>query len=165
MKEKAESKPPLISIIVASYNSINTLSRVIESVRSQTYLNKELVIIDGGSKDGTVDVLKRYDESIAYWCSEPDKGIYNAWNKALDYTKGDWILFLGADDYLWTNDVLERITPQLIKVRSKFRVVYGRVSIVREDGTVLETHNEPWERAKKRISTPDGLRVASGSVS
>jgi len=151
MNEETKRESPQISIIVASFNSINTLSRTIESVLSQTYLNKELIIIDGGSKDGTVDVLKRFDESISYWCSKPDKGIYNAWNKALDYTKGDWLYFLGADDYLWASDVLERIAQKLMKARPKFRVVYGMVNIVREDGTVLEILNEPWDQAKKNF--------------
>ena len=150
-KKITKSKNPLISIIVASFNSVNTLARAIESVLSQTYSNKELIIIDGGSKDGTVDVLKRFNGNISYWCSEPDKGIYNAWNKALDYTKGDWILFLGADDYLWANDVLKSIAPQLIKACLEFRVVYGKVNVVREDGTVLETLNDPWDQANKRF--------------
>jgi len=151
MNEETKRESPQISIIVASLNSIDNLSRAIESVLSQTYFNKELIIIDGGSKDGTVDVLKRFDEGISYWCSEPDRGIYNAWNKAIDYTRGDWILFLGADDYLWESDVLERIAPNLMKARHKFRVVYGKVNIVRKDGTVLKTHNEPWGRAKRRF--------------
>lgn len=151
MNEETKRGSPLISIIVASFNSVNTLSRAIESVFSQTYLNKELIIIDGGSKDGSIDVLKRFDESISYWRSEPDRGIYDAWNKALDYSKGDWLYFLGADDYLWKSDVLEMISPKLMEAHPKFRVAYGKVNIVRENGTVLETNNEPWDKAKKNF--------------
>ena len=92
---------PKISIIVAVYNSKKTLQRCIDSVFSQTYPHKELIIIDGGSTDGTVDILRANNDKITYWKSEPDNGIYQAWNKALDHAKSDWICFLGADDYLW----------------------------------------------------------------
>lgn len=98
----------MISIIVAVFNGKITLQHCIDSVAQQTYPNKELIIIDGGSKDGTVNLLEENRNKISYWISEPDRGIYNAWNKGLEQTTGKWIIFLGADDYLWDVRVLER---------------------------------------------------------
>lgn len=93
---------PLISVITVTLNADKHLERCIKSVLDQDYKNIEHIVIDGGSSDGTVDILKKYDEKLAYWISEPDKGIYNAMNKALRHTKGDWIYFLGADDFLFS---------------------------------------------------------------
>ena len=90
---------PLITIIIAVFNGAKTLQQCIDSVAQQSYPNKELIIIDGGSKDGTLDLLKANSEKIDYWVSETDNGIYNAWNKGLAQANGDWICFLGADDF------------------------------------------------------------------
>ncbi|MEQ1667696.1 MAG: glycosyltransferase [Sulfuriferula sp.] len=91
---------PLISIIIAVYNGKATLQQCIDSVVQQTYSNKELIIIDGGSKDGTVELLEENRNKFSYWESEPDRGIYNAWNKGLTQAKGEWICFLGADCFI-----------------------------------------------------------------
>jgi glycosyltransferase involved in cell wall biosynthesis len=69
-----------------------------ESILRQDYPNIEHIVLDGGSSDGTVDVLRKYDDRIALWKSEPDRGIYDAWNKGLALARGEWICFLGADD-------------------------------------------------------------------
>lgn len=74
---------PLISVITVSYNAVLTIEQTILSVINQTYLNIEYIIIDGGSTDGTVNVIKKYADKIAYWVSESDKGIYDAMNKEL----------------------------------------------------------------------------------
>ena len=76
-------REPSISVIVAVLNGAKTLQRCIDSVAQQTYPNKELIIIDGGSQDGTVDILKANQGKITSWISEPDRGIYSAWNKGL----------------------------------------------------------------------------------
>jgi glycosyltransferase involved in cell wall biosynthesis len=91
----------LISIIVVTLNAEKYLERCITSILNQTYSNIQLIVIDGGSTDGTVDILKKYNNVIYYWISEPDAGIYNAMNKGLNKASGDWIYFLGADDYLF----------------------------------------------------------------
>lgn len=87
-----------ITIIVSVLNGVQTLEKCIESTISQTYEPKELIIIDGFSNDGSVDIIKKYSKNISYWVSEPDTGIYSAWNKALRKATGSWICFLGCDD-------------------------------------------------------------------
>jgi glycosyltransferase involved in cell wall biosynthesis len=80
---------PLLTVIVAAFNGAKTLQQCIDSVVQQTYGNKERIIIDGGSRDGTVDLLKKNDCAISYWVSESDNGIYHAWNKGLSRAKGE----------------------------------------------------------------------------
>ncbi len=93
---------PSLSIIVAVYNAFHTIGRCIESVTAQTYPYRELIVIDGGSTDGTVEILRQKSDQIQYWVSEPDTGICNAWNKGVQKARGEWIGFLGADDFLWS---------------------------------------------------------------
>ena len=95
---------PLLTIIVAVFNGAKTLERCIDSVVQQTWPYKELIIMDGGSTDGTVDLLKRYDSKIKYWESRPDRGIYHAWNKALDHAEGEWICFIGCAEAAVRNE-------------------------------------------------------------
>ena len=143
--------PPLISIIVAVFNASKTLQQCIDSVAQQTYANKELIIIDGGSKDGTVDMLEANREQISYWISEPDKGIYNAWNKGLSQAKGEWIFFLGADDFFWGAQTLERITEQLQVIPPDILVAYGQIMLLNNDGETLHPIGQSWEKIKDRF--------------
>lgn len=144
------SSEPLISIIVAVYNRATSLQRCIDSVASQTYANKELIIIDGGSTDGTVDILKANAPKITYWESERDRGIYHAFNKALTQAKGEWIYFLGSDDYLWDAQTLNTIVDELKNIKNEnVKVVYGKVAIVSQTGDVLQVINQPWQQVKK----------------
>ena len=139
---------PLISIIVAVFNGAKTLQQCIDSVAQQTYPNKELIIIDGGSTDGTVGLIKANQDKIAYWISEPDGGIYHAWNKALAHAKGEWICFLGADDFLWDAQVIELMSKQLEKLPSSIRVAYGQVMLLNHDAKPLYLVGDPWEKVK-----------------
>lgn len=84
---------PLISVVTVSYNAVSTIEQTILSVINQTYPNIEYVIIDGESTDGTVDVIKKYADRITYWVSEPDKGIYDAMNKGMGISTGDFFNF------------------------------------------------------------------------
>lgn len=89
---------PLVTVITAVFNGHQYLAGCLESVINQDYPNLEHVILDGGSTDGTVEILRRYEDRIALWISEPDAGVYDAWNKGLGLAHGEWISFLGADD-------------------------------------------------------------------
>lgn len=142
---------PLISIIIAVFNGVKTLQQCIDSVVQQGYANKELIIIDGGSKDGTVDLLKSNSSHISYWISEPDRGIYHAWNKALSHAKGDWICFLGVDDYFWNNHVLEHMSDALQSVSPDVRLAYAQIMLLDANGESLFAIGEPWEKIRDRF--------------
>lgn len=142
---------PLISVIVAVFNGAATLQQCIDSVAQQTYPNKELIVIDGGSSDGTVSLLKENQEKIAYSISESDNGIYNAWNKGLAQAKGEWICFLGADDFLWNAQVLGQMVERLIKLPSDVRVAYAQVMLLNAEGDELYPVGEPWEKIRERF--------------
>jgi len=92
------SEHPLVTVVTAIFNGQPHVEGCLESVLAQDYPNIEHIVLDGHSTDGTIDVLQRYDNRIAYWKSEPDKGVYDTWNKALVEARGEWICFLGADD-------------------------------------------------------------------
>lgn len=92
--------PEKVSVIIPVFNAAPVLDSAIQSVLTQEYNNIELIIIDGGSTDGTVELLKKYHSCIAYWVSEPDRGVYGAMNKGIAAATGDWLFFLGADDIL-----------------------------------------------------------------
>jgi GT2 family glycosyltransferase len=143
---------PLISIIVAVFNGVNTLQQCIDSISQQSYVNKELIIIDGGSTDGTLELLQENNEYISYWVSEPDKGIYSAWNKALVQAKGEWICFLGADDFFWNTQVLAELAEHLIIIPATIRVVYGKVMLLNQNGENIYLIGEPWEKVKKSFT-------------
>lgn len=104
---------PKITIITAVYNGVHTIEQTISSIVNQTYPNLEYVIIDGGSTDGTIDIIKKYEQKISYWISEKDEGIYDAWNKGVDAATGSYIIFLGADDCFCSYDIIERIAQEI----------------------------------------------------
>ena len=95
-----ELPAPLISVITVAYNAAEHIIDCIESVKDQPFKNIEHIIIDGASTDGTLDILNAHENDITYWRSEKDNGIYDAMNKAVKYARGQWLLFLGADDKL-----------------------------------------------------------------
>ena len=115
---------PKISIITPSYNQAHFLEKAILSVTGQDYPNLEYIIIDGGSEDDTLEVIKKYERHISYWISEPDEGVFDAMNKGIRQSTGEWLYFLGCDDVLHDKDVLKSIfQPDRIGVD----VIYGNV--------------------------------------
>ena len=102
-------KCPKISIVTVSYNTSDCIEKTIQSVINQTYPNVEYLIIDGGSTDGTQQIIERYDDRIAYFVSEKDKGLYDGMNKGIAAATGDYLLFMNADDVFVNNEVVEKI--------------------------------------------------------
>lgn len=98
------------SIITINYNNADGLRRTIESVVNQTYKDIEYIIIDGGSTDGSVDVIKEYGSQIDYWVSEPDKGIYNAMNKGILQAHGEYLNFMNSGDCFYDCHRLQKVT-------------------------------------------------------
>jgi glycosyltransferase involved in cell wall biosynthesis len=97
------------SIITINLNNAEGLRKTIESVVSQTLTDYEYIIIDGASTDGSVDVIKQYEDKISYWVSEPDNGIYNAMNKGIKVAQGEYLQFLNSGDWLRSNTILEEV--------------------------------------------------------
>jgi len=113
-----------VSIIMPAFNAAHTIDAAIKSVIEQTYKNIEYIIIDGGSSDGSVDIIRKYENKIHYWISEPDSGIYHAMNKGIILSKGDWIFFIGADDKLYNSDTIKTIFH---KCYDGISLIYGNI--------------------------------------
>lgn len=152
MKQSSSEVLPDIALIIATSNVESTLVRCLESFAQQTYQKKSLILIDGGSTDGTVEIIKHYQHLISYWISEPDKGIYNAWNKGLKHINGGWVGFIGADDYLTAPDVLERMAAKLIDMPSHVRLVYADILLVNQHDEALFKVGKPWHVAKQEFT-------------
>ena len=142
---------PVISVVVATLNAAATLTRCLASVLEQRYDAVELVVMDGGSTDGTRSILQQHDDRIAYWESAPDRGLYHAWNKALPRTTGQWICFLGADDRLAAPEVLRRVSSALLADEGRHLVAYGSVLVVDADGRRLRRVGRPWAEVRKQF--------------
>lgn len=122
---------PKISIITVAFNSVDTIKDTIESIISQDYSNIEYIIIDGGSKDGTVDLAKKYSKYIEYIISEPDNGIYDAMNKGIEVATGDIIGILNSDDFYPNSFILSNVASSFQKYHCD--AVYGDLVYVKPD--------------------------------
>lgn len=98
-----------LSIITINYNDVTGLQKTIDSVLMQTWKDFEWIVIDGGSTDGSRDVIEKYKQHFAFWCSEPDKGVYNALNKGVSYAKGEYICCMNAGDCFYESDTLAKV--------------------------------------------------------
>ena len=106
---------PLISIITVVLNRKDTIEYTIKSVLGQSYKNIEYIIIDGGSMDGTVEIINKYRDKIARFISEPDRGIYDGMNKGIELATGDIIAILNSDDIYSNDKVIERVVAEIQK--------------------------------------------------
>ncbi len=100
---------PLITVVTVVLNAKDHIENTIQSVVNQTYPYIEYIVLDGGSTDGTLDIIRQYQDKITLWKSEPDKGIFDAMNKGIELANGEWVNFMNAGDFFYSNDVLERI--------------------------------------------------------
>jgi len=115
-------KKPKISIITVCLNSEKTIEKTILSVINQTYKNIEYIIVDGGSTDKTLEIIKKYKDKISLWVSEKDNGIYDAMNKGTNLAHGKYLNFMNSDDYFINENVIENVLPFL---DGKNDIVYG----------------------------------------
>lgn len=129
-QERLRDKP-LISIITVVFNGATTLEDTIRSVLQQTYDNIEHIIIDGGSNDGTLDVIRKYDAKVDYWLSEQDMGIYDAMNKGIALASGDYIGMLNADDFFASSQSVQKIVERL--VADNLDAVFAQLDVVKAD--------------------------------
>ncbi|MED0656407.1 glycosyltransferase family 2 protein [Anoxybacillus ayderensis] len=124
-------KYPLVSIITVCFNSVTAIEDTIISVINQNYENIEYIIIDGGSTDGTIDIIKKYEKYISKWISESDNGIYDAMNKGIELSTGDWIIFMNAGDIFYDKDVISQIFNRDV---SEFDFIYGDCHVRYDNG-------------------------------
>ena len=132
---------PLISIITVVYNNRDLLEKTIQTVANQCYRPFEYIVVDGNSTDGTIDIIKKYETEISTWISEKDTGIYNAMNKAVGLTNGEWIFFLNAGDLFVNEYVLEKISPYLTDNEND--VVYGDILKQDKSGALFVKKSTP----------------------
>ena len=142
---------PKFSIITVTYNAGAVLEDTIQSVITQTYRNVEYIIVDGGSKDHTLDIINRYREHIHTLVSEPDKGLYDAMNKGIRLATGDYLCFLNAGDELHEDDTLQLMVHSITGTELP-DVLYGETAIVDEEGHFLRM---------RRLSAPEDLNWKS----
>jgi len=150
------SNKPLLSIITAVYNGEKFLEETIKSIINQTYENVEYIIIDGASTDGTVDIIKKYEDKLSYWVSESDQGISDAFNKGVRVAKGDYINFQGDGDGFVSPEALEKVFVDISPVQDMF--VSARIQRIDIDGKELfcSKHIENFDKKSLlfRMSLP-----------
>lgn len=132
-----------ISVITINYNNAEGLLRTIESVQKQKDKNYEFIIIDGGSKDLSTEVIKNNAAIISYWCSESDKGIYDAMNKGIEKAEGEYLIFLNSGDTLYNENVFTEFNR--IALHSKKGIIYGDVNAIKDDKEIVILQNEKLE--------------------
>ena len=135
-KKKSENKKPLVSIVTPVYNGEKYLEETIQSIINQTYDNIEYIIIDGGSTDKTLDIIKKYEDKIAYWVSEPDKGMYDGINKGFKLANGKIFAWLNADDKYY-HSAVEIVVKIFNKYPKNIEWVAGIPTIYDKDGLIV----------------------------
>jgi len=127
---------PKLSVITIVFNNVKDIERTILSVLEQRYDHIEYIVIDGGSTDGTVDIINKYQHRISKWVSEPDNGIYNAMNKGLKLSSGDYVLFMNSGDEIYSLDTVQKV----FESAPNADIYYGET----------EMYDENWESLGKR---------------
>jgi glycosyltransferase involved in cell wall biosynthesis len=149
-------KKSLLTVVTATYNSEKTLTRTIESLLKQTNLNFEYILVDGESTDKTVEIIKSFEnqfkeKEISYlWISEKDLGIYDAFNKGIKLSKGDWISFLGSDDY-YLEDALNNYFESINKLQENIDFVYSNIKV---ENKKIISDLWTWEKFRRKMNIP-----------
>lgn len=152
---------PKITLITAVFNNAEGLAKTIFSIRSQTYKNIEYIIIDGGSKDSTLDIIKKNSNIISFWSSEPDNGLYDAMNKGLEKARGDYVCFLNSGDLLYSNDTIEKAFGNLTGLPD---IVYGETMIIDNTGNEIGLRRLQAPEKLTWKSFKDGMLVCHQSI-
>ena len=140
---KAANSLPRVSVIIVTYNAAEYLQNCLDSIYSQQYPNIDIIIIDGKSTDGTIEILEKNTSKIHFWLSEKDNGIYDAMNKALKHITGQWVYFLGADD-----ELLPEFSTMIGELKDANGIYYGNVL---KDGVKHSGLIAPYYMAKGGI--------------
>lgn len=162
-------KQPLLSIVTVCYNSEKTIERTFKSILNQTFTDYEYVIVDGGSKDSTLDITKKYEPLFGgkmKWKSEPDKGIYDAFNKGIERSKGQYVWIVNSDDYIQLNAL--NLVKDLIITNNYPDIISGVVRFVR-DGELIkrwsyDSVSSEREYKKKRLGVAHPATIVKKSA-
>jgi glycosyltransferase involved in cell wall biosynthesis len=136
-----------ISIITVCYNSASTIEKTILSVASQTYTNIEYIIVDGSSKDNTLSIVKKHEDKVSNWISEPDKGLYDAMNKGIAMASGDLIGILNSDDTFNSNTVIEEIAN--FHIQNSIEASVGNIIQHKESGKIVRLYSSKYWNPEK----------------
>lgn len=139
------------TIITVTYNANKALKKTTKSIQDQTYRNFEHVVIDGGSKDGSLKYLRSLSFQNLHYISEIDKGIYDAMNKGIQQASGEYLLFLNAGDNFTSRILLEKVAIKIKKLDKKPRIIYGGANVYSENGKFVATLN-PLEFSKDNLN-------------
>lgn len=150
----------IISVITVVFNADKVLERTFKSIRDQHYPSIEYIVIDGGSKDNTLNLINQYQSIISKWVSEPDDGLYSAMNKGLKLATGEFVIFLNAGDVFFDNDVLSNIFSAAEPYSD---VYYGETMIVDEKGKELGMRRLKAPETLSWESLIDGMLVCHQS--
>jgi len=144
---------PLVSIITIVFNGHKHLEQTIQSVLNQSYDNIEYIVIDGGSTDGTLDIIKKHEHAIDYWVSEPDSGISDAFNKGIIASTGKWINFMNCADHFASPNAIEEFISH---IDDNADVIFARANVVDSTGKILLTAGRPFDQEKfyRRMTIP-----------
>lgn len=135
---------PQVSVLVATRNCAAVVRNCIDSVLAQQGVKVELLIADGASTDGTAGICREFEHRLAWFRSQADRGVYDAWNSLLAHARGAWICFLGADDYFPASDTLARMTVAAEDRPTGCRLVYGEVHYFNTTGKCVYREGAPW---------------------
>lgn len=144
---------PKISVVTVVYNSAALIENTVKSIINQSYSHIEYIVVDGGSSDGTIDILNRYKKNISTLISEPDRGIYDAMNKGISLTTGDFVVFINSGDKFSSPDILEKIFSNPDATQAD--VIYGDTDITDSEGNIIHSrrHRPPeslnWKSFKR----------------
>lgn len=146
LPKKSMPDCPIVSVITVVRNGEKYLEETIKSVVNQTYDNVEYIIIDGGSEDGTLEIIKKYEDYIDYWVSEPDEGIYDAMNKGIDLATGEWINFMNAGDSFYDNNIID---SNLLK--QDYYIIYGDAMVKDKNRIYIQSQKKRHFDFRKSI--------------
>lgn len=156
-----------VSIITITYNAERFLERTMQSVLAQTCKDYEYIIVDGGSKDATMDIVRRMEplfEGRLSYRSEPDKGLYDAMNKGIHRATGDFLWFINAGDEIFDNQTLQSVLVEGQRSKVEADIIYGKVAIVNEAGEKVSEHHKKTPADLQRRSLLNGLVVSHQAI-
>ena len=160
-KVNFSSNLSIISIITIVFNGEKSIENTIKSIINQDYQNVEYIIIDGNSSDKTLEIIQKYDSKIAYWISEPDKGLYDAMNKGLHAATGDYVWFINSGDLVFSESTLTSIFQNKTELSD---IYYGETQMIDEQGNEIGLRRLKAPKTLTWKSFKNGMLVSHQSI-